>query len=195
MDVQAERALVAACARGERAAWADLFARYDAVVRRELRRALGPALAAEADDLQQEAWARLYARRAALRKLRLERGGALGCWLRHLARSVAIDHARARGVRPSPSALLEEAAELPTQEPSAEQRLQLAQQRARLAEALEALPADTGERRVLRAHFHHGLSPAEIARGGAGLTAKGVETRLRRLVQRLRRSLGPCEPP
>ena len=45
---------------------------------------------------------------------------------------------------------------------------------------------------VLRAHFQEGLNPAEIAAMGVGLSAKGVETLLRRARERIETELaGP----
>src|SRR5437763_6633586 len=88
----------------------------------------------ELDDLRQEVWARLLARDgAALRGFRGERPGALRVFLGTVARSVALDHFRAR--RPPPDVVEEHAVDPET-------ALIDEQRRALLARALGAAAAE-----------------------------------------------------
>jgi len=188
-----ERELVERCAAGDRRAWAELIGRHDRRILLMLRRASPGASAAELSDLRQEVWARLV-ERGALAGLRLERPGALGAYLCRMALRVAIDQARARGARPRADAPVEEAHELPAAA-DPERDAELAQARLQLAHALlRATDGPNGPRdlMVLRAHFQEGLNPAEIAAMGVGLSAKGVETLLRRARERIETELaGP----
>lgn len=197
-----DRELARRCAGGDPAAWARLVDRQDRRIAGVLARALGPAGAAELPDLRQEVYARLLADGgAALRGLRAERPGALSAFVAQVARRVALDHARARGARPAPAPLGEGAAEPASPSQSPEEDAQDAQARARLARAVER--ACEGRRRardlqVLRAHLDWELGPAEIARLGCGLSAKGVEALLRRLRARVAAELrreGPLAQP
>jgi RNA polymerase sigma factor (sigma-70 family) len=185
----AERALIAACAEGDAEAWEALRGRYH----RTLHGALRDAGAREdIDDLEQEVWARLLAHdRAALRGFR---GGSLRAFLTQVARSVAIDHGRARRVRPAE----EELRGLASSGPDAEHRLAESQERGRVSAALDevALASDNParDRDLLRLHFEEELSASEIAELGLGLSARGVEAVLRRTAARLRELLRDEEP-
>jgi RNA polymerase sigma factor (sigma-70 family) len=192
-----DRNLAARCARGEAPAWRELVARHDRRILFVLGRALGRGGEAELLDLRQEVYARLLARDgAALRGLRAERPGALATFLARVALRVALDHARARGARLDASAGEAEAEsiwrELPAKDDSPEQKAQEKQERRSLRVAIEracAGPRAGRDRVVLRAHFDDGLTPAEIARLGCGLSVKGVETLLRRARARIGQQL------
>lgn len=181
-----EDALVQACVAGDADAWEALRGRYHHAVHAAFR-AVGAG--EDIEDLEQEVWARLLARdRAALREFR---GGSLAGFLAQVARSVAIDHGRARRARPSSS--FEEAHGIAADGPSAEQEAASKQTRGRLASALDSVAAASEnparDRDLLRLHFEEEMSPAEIAELGVGLSSRGVESMLRRARARLRELL------
>lgn len=193
--VHADRELVRACVAGDRRAWARLVQQLERRVMLVLLRAVGQEPAAGLEDLAQEVWMRLLVReRAALQTLRLEQEGALGAYVARVALRVAIDHGRRRRARPQPGEGLE-ALELVAQgEPLADDQLSQARERRRLSRALAQVVEGEHAHRdlfVLRAHFEDGLNPAEIAGAGCGLTAKGVESLLRRARERLVGLLSP----
>jgi RNA polymerase sigma factor (sigma-70 family) len=187
----AELALIAACAEGDAEAWEALRGRYHRVLHGALREA---GVREDIDDLEQEVWARLLTRdRAALRDFR---GGSLRAFLTHVARSVAIDHGRARRVRP-PS-VGEEPHRLVSAAPNAEHRLAESQERVRFSAALDEVASASEnparDRDILRLHFEEELSPGDISELGVGLTPGGVEAVLRRAAARLRELLRREEP-
>jgi len=187
----AERALVAACAEGDAEAWEALRGRYHRTLHGALREA---GAREDIDDLEQEVWARLLTRdRAALRDFR---GGSVRAFLTQVARSVAIDHDRARRVRPPNAG--EEPGTLASAAPNPEHHLSEHQERNRFAAALDAAASASEnparDRDMLRLHFEEELSASEIAGLGVGLTARGVEAVLRRAADRLRELLRHDEP-
>lgn len=189
MPDSTDRDLAARCADGESPAWAELVARHDRRIQQVLRRALGRRGAAELPDLRQEVYARLLARGGAgLRGLRAERPGALAAFLCQVALRVALDHARGGATRELVRGAEARAGELSSPGPSPEHEAERQQARRRLSAAIEracAGPHAGRDRVVLRAHFDDGFSPAEIARLGCGLSAKGVEALLRRAGERI----------
>lgn len=172
--------LAEACARGDGRAWAELLRRYDDKVRSALRRA---GAREDADDLRQDVWARLLADdRAALRRFR---AGSLRVFIAQVARRVAIDHGRAQRRRP-PGTGGEEPAALACGRPGPLEALGESSRRRQLAAALDSLTVRPGRQRdILRLHFEEGLMPAEIAGMGLGLSARGVESLLRRARRKL----------
>jgi RNA polymerase sigma factor (sigma-70 family) len=186
--------LAAACARGEGHAWAELLRRYDGKVRSALRRTGAPE---DEDDLRQEVWARLLANdRAALRRFRADRAGSLRVFIGQVARRVAIDHGRARRMRPRGCG--EEPAFLASSAPGPIDLLHHASQSRRLAAALDAVARvaehPARDRDILRLHFEDGWLPAEIAGMDLGISVRGVESLLRRARQKLAELLSEDEP-
>jgi RNA polymerase sigma factor (sigma-70 family) len=158
-----ERALADRCLRGEEKAWLELLRLYQRKVLRVLFRS---GVREELDDLCQEVWARLLARDgAALRDFRAGHPGALGLFLAQVARRVAIDHDRARRVRPPPSGGAEPD-ELAHAADSPELLARGAEERRRLSLALDAAAGSARDRDILRLHYEEGLSVSEIAQMG-----------------------------
>lgn len=189
-----ESELAAGCARGERRAWAELLRRYDGKVRSALRGAGAPE---DADDLRQDVWARLLANdRAALRRFRAERSGSLRVFIGQVARRLAIDHGRARRLRPP--ACGEEPSDLASSSPGPLELLRHAARSRRLAIALDTVARAAGhparDRDILRLHFEEGWLPAEIAGMGLGVSTRGVESLLRRARRKLTALLSEDEP-
>ena len=192
---EGDRSLALRCADGDRAAWLELCQTHDRRVLLVLLRAVGPGFRADLGDLRQEVWARLLANRgAALRGLRAERAGALGAFVAQVALRVAIDFGRARGARAAREVSEEEADELPFGGEAPDEAAARRQRSVRLQEALLRAAEGPNARRdllVLRAHFHDGLNPAEIAAMNVGLGVKGVETLLYRARVRIEQALAP----
>ena len=194
MQELGDKQLARRCAEGDARAWVELVRRYDRRVTLVLLRVLGSAGASELADVRQEVYARLIAHgRAALRSLRAERPGALAAFLGQTALRAALDHARARRSRPRADEPLEALLELPGEE-DPERDAEASRRRAQLSQAVLRLsegPMAARDLVIYRAHFQDGLSPADISRMGVGLTAKGVETLLRRARERLLKEVAP----
>ncbi len=177
-----ERDLAARCAERDPRAWGELVARFDRRILLVLLR--GGVPETEIPDLRQEIYRRLLEDGGApLRRLRAEREGSLGAFLGQVALRMAIDHGRARGNRARSEVDEAEAHALPTSVRSPEEEAALRQRRERFARAvIEASQGRDPERdlMILRSHFFDGLNPQEISAMGCGLSAKGVETLLRR---------------
>ena len=188
MEMLSDGALAARCAALDEEAWRELLQRHQTLVARVLYRALGPRGAREVEDLIQDVYVRLLAHgRAALRRLRAERPGALAGFLACTARRVALDHLAGRP--PAPHCDLDQAALLEDiARPSPHAALEKRRRSNLLALALLRLAEGPHARRdlaVLRGHFLQGLAAAEIARLPLGLAEDGVESLLRRTRKRL----------
>ena len=168
---------------------------YDRCVRRVVIRSGGRD---EEEDLRQEVWARLLAEdAAALRRFRGSGPRALPAFLARVARSVAIDHLRARAARPATSDC-EGLEALADQSPTPERAVSSEEATRRRAGAVGLAlrgaerPGRDGD--ILRLHFEEGLSAQEISTMGVGLAARGVEAVLRRAKARIEQLLGDDKP-
>ena len=85
--------LMLAYAQGDAAAFDVLYARHEAALYRFVRRLLGTALAAQADEVFQEAWLRIVAHRAAFRP----QGASWRTWAFTIAHNLAMDRLREIG--------------------------------------------------------------------------------------------------
>ncbi|HSW04226.1 sigma-70 family RNA polymerase sigma factor [Aquabacterium sp.] len=85
--------LMAAFARGEAAAFDQLYARHHAALYRFVRRVLGPALAAQTDEVFQDTWLRVVHARERFSP----QGATFRTWLFTLAQNRAIDLLRRSG--------------------------------------------------------------------------------------------------
>ena len=184
-----ERDLVAACVRGDADAWQTLVRHHDWKISKVLRLS---GAREEMDDLRQEVYARLLkSDAAALRRFRGERPGALRLFLGTVARTVALDHFRARRAERAPHEPEEHGA-------SPESLLVDEQRRALVERALDATAAEAEhparDRDILRLHFLDGHTPTEIAGMGLGLSVRGVEALLRRSRARLEQILREEKP-
>ena len=172
-----DRELIERCTHGERLAWAELFRKYDRRLLRVLSRAGPRSAGVDPADLRQELWVKLV-EKGALGHLRLERGGSLDAFLTRVALRVALDHRRRREVTP---AAVERA------DPSnPEGEAMQAEERRRLGAALaRVVRGSQRDFEVLSAYLAHDLGPADIARSGIGLSAKGVASLLHRVLPRI----------
>jgi RNA polymerase sigma factor (sigma-70 family) len=160
-----------------------------------LLRSVGRECEPELDDLAQEVWTRLLLHeRAALRTLRLDHEGSLGAFAGKVALRVAIDHGRKRRVRPQGGEGLASLELVAHDAPPLDEQLSAEREKRALSAALAQVVEGERAHRdlfVLRAHFEDGQNPAEIAQTGCGLSAKGVESLLRRARERLAAMLAP----
>ena len=178
-----DRALVALCAQGDRDAWLTLIDRYDHRILRLLSR---NCHADDVEDLRQEVYSRLLSKdRAALLCFRGEHGGSLTLLLGQIAKTVALDHLRARRGRPSEELTLAQQETLASDEPSPERRVAELRWSRCLSAALDLVARGSEhpgrDRDILRLHYEEGYAVPEIAAMGLGLGHDGVESVLRRL--------------
>ena len=173
-----DEALLAAVAGRDRAAFAELFARYAGRVKGFLIQSGAEEGAAE--EIAQEVMVTLW-RRAA--RFDPDRAGA-ATWIFTIARNRRIDGLRRAGRRDGQTG-----APLVDPEPaaSAEADLAGAERDARVRAAVAALSED--QRSVVRLAFFAGLTQTEIATRLA-LPLGTVKSRLRLAFDRLRRELG-----
>jgi RNA polymerase sigma factor (sigma-70 family) len=171
---------------GEAAALAPLMQRWEGPVKRFVFRMVGHT--AEAEDLAQEVFVRIYTKRAAYRV-----GAKFSTWCFSIAANQAKNRLRWWRRRPALSlnAWTEAGGEVPDQSPAGEQASAAAMRREQIAAvqaAVVALPPDL--RAVLVLFEYEDQSVADIA-GALGCTAKAVENRLYRARQRLKQVLLP----
>jgi RNA polymerase sigma-70 factor (ECF subfamily) len=194
MNQLSERSIASHCADRDAEAWAELVRRYQRPILLILSRVLGTASQADLQDLLQETYVRLLERDGeALRNLRGEREGALRSFVLQVALRIALDHLRSRRRRSSLGASAAEQA--PQTGPTPEELVRAEERRMRLAHAILQVASGGNTARdllVLRAHLLSGLSSGEISRLDVGLSRKGIETLLRRLLERVRERLQPC---
>lgn len=170
---------------GEDAALAPLMQRWEVPVKRFLFRLVGSA--AEADDLAQEVFVRIYTKRATYR------GGAkFSTWCFAIAANQAKNRLRWWKRRPvlSLDAWAEaggEAADESRAGAAASHQTVRREQIAAVAAAVAVLPLEL--RTALVLFEYEGQSMADIA-AALGCTAKAVENRLYRARQQLRAALG-----
>lgn len=171
-------ALLAATARGEARA-------FDALVRRHAGRARGLALrlsrnAADADDMVQEAFTRLY---GAATRWRGE-GVKVSTWLHRVLVNLAADEARRRKVRRATP--LDDAPEPADGGPDAAEALERRQREAAMTDAIAELPER--QRQVIALTYGAGHANAEVAEI-LETTVEAVEAALTRARAALKASM------
>jgi RNA polymerase sigma-70 factor (ECF subfamily) len=171
---------------GDRQALAELvLAERSTIARALLRFRLSPA---DRDDLVQAVTLRI------LEKLPTFVGGSsISTWVFRIARNEAVDflrsRARWRSSEPAPSSEEGESAAplLMSKDALPDAALIAAEEGARVAEAVAALPADM--RQAVEAHYGAGRPLDDLA-AELGVEPTTVRTRLHRARQRVRESLG-----
>jgi len=146
-------ALLVAIAAGERLALRQLYERTSAKLYGICMRLLGDE--GEAQDVMQEVFTTVWQRAG---QFDSAKAGAI-TWLAVLARNRSIDRLRRRR---APGAPLDEAANLPSGEPSQLDVLERGEDAQRLANCLNEL--DDRARAMIRAAFFDGSTYAELAR-------------------------------
>jgi RNA polymerase sigma-70 factor (ECF subfamily) len=188
------RELIDRCTRGDACAWREFVARYRPAILRVLVRAAASKDPSVLCDLEQDVWTRVVARDGeVLRRLRGKDEASVRAFLGTVALNVARDARRRAAARPDAGRSDSSALEGLLDDPEGDPELRAAD-RERQEQALEAARAEVQDERdllIFQLHYRGGASAAEIAAvPGVGLTAKGVETVLYRLTQRVRRRLG-----
>lgn len=163
--------LMARLNAGDQDALAELMLRHRAAAVEEARRLLGDGALAE--DMAQEAFARVYLARAQYRP-----DFAFRTWLMSIVRHLCVDQIRRSRLGPVPTDTLPE-----TPSPSAESEYLAMERRMRLWDELAALsPTDAG---LLTGYALEGLSYLELA-ARYRLSVPQVKIRLHRIRKRLR---------
>jgi len=171
------------CAQAEEPAFAELMLRWEQPIKRYLARMLMNS--ADAEDLAQETFVRLYQQRA-----RFEQGQPFAPWLYAIATNLARN--RLRWWKRRPSVDLESwtrasgAAQLEAG-PDAAEQLERAERARQVRRVVAELPVALREVVVL-CEFEE-LGQAEVA-SALGMTQKAVEHRLCRAREKLRTRLG-----
>jgi RNA polymerase sigma-70 factor (ECF subfamily) len=170
---QSDSQLIRSWQAGDECAFETLLERHQRAVLNFCYRLLGNA--ADADDVAQEAFVRLYQQCA-----QLDPDRPLPAWLFTVARRLCIDRHRHRHRHPTEP--LATAPELVTRENVVQNR----ELEAAIAAAIAALPEE--QRTAIVLAEYHGLAQAEIAEIMGG-SVKAVETRIYRARRELRRRL------
>ena len=158
--------LMLAYAQGDAAAFDVLYGRHEAALYRFVRRLLGAGLAAQADEVFQDAWLRIVAARASFRP----QGAAWRTWAFTIAHNLAMDRLRVSGREVGLEAQDEGgdpldwlAAHLGQSAPSTEDQAFWRAAGAQLLHCLEALPP---RRRCSRRGGAGGSAPGRAPRPG-----------------------------
>jgi RNA polymerase sigma factor (sigma-70 family) len=182
--------LMLAYAAGDAAAFDVLYARHESALYRFVRRLLGAPLAAQADEVFQDAWLRIVAARASFRP----QGAAWRTWAFTVAHNAAMDRLRVAGREVSVDGQEdgEEAldwlmARLDQVAPSTEDQAFWRAAGAQLLHCLDALPP--AQRAAFLLHHEDGASVEDLAQRLA-LPFETAKSRLRYALKKLRGCMG-----
>ena len=175
-----EKALVAACQRGERQAFDELISTYYPYVSHFLLRMTGDDYLAE--DLTQETFLKMI---RAIDRYDPNGSAAFGTWLVTIAKNACVDHIRRNRVE------LADIDELPLADGTdlaflVEKKLEYAE----VLKALETLPPEQGL--AIRLKYEEELTLEEIAQR-FGVPAKTVKSRIHEGTVKLRKLLNKNE--
>ena len=182
--------LMLAYAQGDAAAFDVLYARHEAALYRFVRRLLGAALGAQADEVFQDAWLRIVTARASFRP----QGAAWRTWAFTIAHNAAMDRLRVAGREVSLAG--DEDGEEPLDwlmahlgqvAPSSEDQAFWRAAGAQLLHCLEALPH--AQRAAFLLHHEDGASVEDLAERLA-LPFETAKSRLRYALKKLRGCMG-----
>lgn len=181
--------LMLAYAAGDAAAFDVLYARHEAALYRFVRRLLGAPLAAQADEVFQEAWLRIVAHRAGFRP----QGASWRTWAFTIAHNLAMDRLRVSGREVAldhdegDEALDWLMARIDQVAPSSEDQAFWRAAGAQLLHCLEDLPAP--QRAAFLLHHEDGASVEDLAQRLA-LPFETAKSRLRYALRKLRACMG-----
>jgi len=184
--------LMLAYAQGDAAAFDLLYARHEAGLYRFVRRLLGAPLAAQADEVFQDAWLRIVAARASFQP----QGAAWRTWAFTIAHNAAMDRLRVAGREvgvhheddgegDAPLDWL--AAQAGRTSPSSEDLAFWRAAGAQLLHCLDALP--DAQRAAFLLHHEDGASVEDLAQRLA-LPFETAKSRLRYALKKLRACMG-----
>jgi RNA polymerase sigma factor (sigma-70 family) len=190
--------LMLAYAGGDAAAFDVLYARHEAALYRFVRRLLGSALAAQADEVFQDAWLRIVAARGSFRP----QGAAWRTWAFTIAHNLAMDRLRVSGREVAVDSESDSdapmewlMARLDHVAPSSEDLAFWRAAGAQLLHCLEDLPAP--QRAAFLLHHEDGASVEDLAQR-LSLPFETAKSRLRYALRKLRGCMGaylvPLEP-
>ena len=187
----ADEDLMRAYAAGDAGAFQRLYLRHEAGLYRFVRRLLGTRLAAQCDEVFQDAWLRIVVARANYRE---QPGASWRTWAFTIAHHAAMDRLRVSGRELAPERdedgddplewLMAEAGGVA---PSSEDVAYWRAAGARLLECLEALPAP--QRAAFLLHHEDGASVEDLAQRLA-LPFETAKSRLRYALKKLRGCMG-----
>lgn len=186
--------LMLAYAGGDAGAFDLLYQRHEAGLYRFVRRLLGTAGAAQADEVFQDTWLRIVAARASFQP----RGAAWRTWAFTIAHNLAMDRLRVRGREVA----VDEGADggeplewlmasLDRVAPSSEDLAFWRAAGAQLLDCLDALPA--AQRAAFLLHHEDGASVEDLAERLA-LPFETAKSRLRYALKKLRGCMGHYLP-
>ncbi|MEN9396272.1 MAG: hypothetical protein RLZ81_802 [Pseudomonadota bacterium] len=180
--------LMLAYAAGDASAFDVLYARHEGALYRFVRRVLGPALAAQADEVFQDTWLRIVAARASFSP----QGASWRTWAFTIAHHAAMDRLRVSGRELSMDGMGGDDSDDPLDwlqgaldaaHPSTEDLAFWRAAGKQLLACLEQLPAV--QRAAFLLHHEDGASVEELARS-LGLGFETAKSRLRYALQKLR---------
>ncbi|HSI53610.1 MAG TPA: sigma-70 family RNA polymerase sigma factor [Ramlibacter sp.] len=178
--------LMLAYARGDAAAFDELYARHEGALFRFVRRLLGAPLAAQADEVFQDTWMRIIAARASFSP----QGAAWRTWAFTIAHNLAMDRLRTSGrevvldAQDDGSDPMEWVADtVDMSHPSSEDVAFWRAAGQQLLHCLGELPE--AQRAAFLMHHEDGASVEELARS-LGLQFETAKSRLRYALQKLR---------
>ncbi|MBP7564381.1 MAG: sigma-70 family RNA polymerase sigma factor [Burkholderiaceae bacterium] len=184
--------LMLAYARGDTAAFDELYARHESALLRFVRRLLGQPLAAQADEVFQDTWMRIIAARAGYVARGDEGGGRASwrTWAFTIAHHAAMDRLRTSG-REVTLEMADDAsdpmewlqASLDMSHPATEDVAFWRAAGQQLLDCLDALP--DAQRAAFLLHHEDGASVEDLARRLA-LPFETAKSRLRYALQKLR---------
>lgn len=189
-----------AYAAGDAAAFEALYARHEGALFRFVRRVLGHALAAQAEEAFQDTWLKIVSARASFVPQTDETTGTTGAswktWAFAIAHNTCLDRLRKSGrevVLPESdagdaSALDWLQAELGHSSPSSEDTAFWRAAGQQLMHCLDALPQ--AQRAAFLLHHEDGCSLQELA-NTLQIAAEAAKSRLRYALQKLRGCMGP----
>lgn len=178
--------LMLAYARGDAAAFDELYARHEAALFRFVRRLLGASLSAQADEVFQDTWLRIISARASF----LPQGAAWRTWAFTIAHNLAMDRLRASGreVAAPPQDDGDDpldwlAATVDMTHPSSEDEAFWRAAGRQLLQCLDELP--DAQRAAFLLHHEDGCTVEDLAQR-LGLQFETAKSRLRYALQKLR---------
>lgn len=189
LHAMTDEQLMQAYNAGHAAAFDVLYARHESGLYRFVRRVLGAALAAQADEVFQDCWLRIVHARESFAPER----GRWKTWAYTVAHHLALDRLRTAGREISADAMgpMDDdtpaldwlQATLGPQHPAAEDHAHWRAAGAQLLQCLEALPA--AQRAAFLLHHEDELSVEELAQA-LGLGFETAKSRLRYALQKLK---------
>lgn len=189
-DAMPDDQLMLAYAAGDAAAFNALYARHEGALYRFVRRLLGRALLAQADEVFQDTWLRIISARSSFSP----QGAAWRTWAFTIAHNVAMDRLRVSGRETSldtpddgsdPLDWLQPAIDMA--HPSAEDVAFWRAAGQQLLTCLDALP--DAQRAAFLLHHEDGAEVEDLAQR-LGLPFETAKSRLRYALQKLRGCMG-----